>query len=162
MNRLLKHPHHEVIKAWADGRSVSWYSPSDQRWRVWEHSFQPQFNPHTKWRITPMVQMHPLNVPPAVPAWVSVWRSTDPKNTQTYFVVIRDALKLYDLLSDITEQCGIHLDHDRVRFHYKNHENVCIAVGYDDEEVISLNIKLHYDYTVDKELGYQFASGDNR
>jgi len=107
-----------------------------------------------------MVQMHPLNEPPAVPAWVSVWKSTDPKNTQTYFVVIRDALKLYDLLTDITEQTGIALDQDRVRFHYTNHENICIAVGDDAEEVISLNIKLHYDFTVDKELGYQF--GDSR
>lgn len=149
------HQHAAVIKAWADGRPVSWYSPSDNRWNLWEYSFQPQFNTHTKWRIESPLKTHPLIQPPAVPAWLSVWRSTAPTEHETHFLVIRDALKLYDILNDITAATGIVLDQDRVRFHYRNHNNVCIAVGFGEEEVISLNLKLYYDYLVDESLGFK-------
>jgi len=47
---MAKHPHYNVIVAWAEGKPIEYFNSLEQQWRCADN---PDFYPHVQYRIKP-------------------------------------------------------------------------------------------------------------
>ena len=48
-----KHPHYDVIVAWASGEEIQFGSADYGLWQDWNKKYAPSFHPDLEWRIKP-------------------------------------------------------------------------------------------------------------
>lgn len=47
---MSRHPHYDVIVAWAEGEPIEYFNSLEQQW---QRNYDPDFYPHVQYRIKP-------------------------------------------------------------------------------------------------------------